>query len=360
LHSSAVVALLALLDATVARAPAEAPPPPAAEPPPRRLLPIAAALAPGLIIHGSGHFVAGDRRSAYRLLAAESVGLGVVAAGIAGLSLTGASRKTVAPFILLTGAGVATMATTALADLYGVSAPAGGWGRPLAPPPVEASLATLYVNNPTFPYRWVAGTRAALWTGGWRWAPAVYSNADAQTLRFELRAGYRLRGPRPGDEHPSSTHVDLSAGLLHHRERRDPAPFDHSTGDLSIDGRFGLGGLLPSLMGSFVEWGAGAALGAYHYGGPVDATEAMDALLMRFGFGCHFGQHAARSGELLLAYDHRHDGFAGGMKVGGLGSGAGGHMEITARTWLGPRWGLAAELQLGSAHVYGLSLRLRP
>ena len=43
---------------------------------------------------------------------------------------------------------------------------------------------------------------------------------------------------------------------------------------------------------------------------------------MRFGFGVYFGRsRRARRGELLLVYDHRHDGFAGGMKIGGLGSG---------------------------------------
>jgi len=355
LSPCAALALLAVLDATVARPPGDGDA--ASDRPRRGLLPVAAALVPGLVVHGSGHFVAGDREAARRLLAAEAVGLGLVVAGIAGLSLTGASRKTIAPFIVLSAGGVALLGGSGLADLYGVVAPAGGWGQALAEPPVEAALATLYVRNPTLPYRWVTGARVKAWAGDWFFAPAAFATTDRQTLRFELRLGHRVWGAAPGDGRPADRYIDVSAGLLHHRELRGSGPFDHSTGDVSVAGRYGLGSLLPSLAGSFAEWGVGAAMGAYRYGGPAPSTEARDALLMRLGFGCWFGSSEAPRGELLLFYDHRHDGFAGGMKVVGLGSGAGGHVGAEASVHLLASWGLGFEFAAGSAHVFGLSLR---
>jgi hypothetical protein len=48
------------------------------------LLPVAAAIMPGLLIHGSEHFVAGDHRTARRLLATESIGLSMVLGGLRG------------------------------------------------------------------------------------------------------------------------------------------------------------------------------------------------------------------------------------------------------------------------------------
>lgn len=45
------------------------------------LLPAAAALLPGLVLHGAGHWLAGDRATAWRLLAAQGTGLGLLAVG---------------------------------------------------------------------------------------------------------------------------------------------------------------------------------------------------------------------------------------------------------------------------------------
>jgi hypothetical protein len=349
---AAALALLCLLET--------APPTPATPIARRGLLPVAAAIVPGLVIHGSGHFVAGDRRTAVRLLATESIGLSMVIGGIAGLSLTGASRKTVAPFILLTGAGVGTMMVTGLSDLYGVLAPETGWGAPERPVATTVRMGGLYVRNPTLPYRWIAGTTLDSWGGGLRVAPGFYSNLDGQTLRADLRVSYRVRGARPTDAHPSQRHVDVSLGLFHHRERRAPAAFDMTVGDLMASGRLGLGGWLPSLTGAFAEWGAGGSIGSYHYGG-VGALESAEALQFRFGFGTYFGAAGARRrGELLLLYDHRHDGFAGGIKMVGLGSGAGGHGGVEGHFMFTRRWGIGMELKAGSAHLAGLWLRWQP
>jgi hypothetical protein len=337
------------------------PAPPEAVPAYRpRLLPVAAAIVPGALIHGSGHFVAGDHQTARRLLATESIGLTMVLGGIAGLSFTGASRKTVAPFILLTGAGVGTMTITGLSDLYGVLAPPAGWGGPERPVATTVRLGGLYVHNPTLPYRWIAGGSLEAWSGGLRVAPAFYSNLDGQTLRTDLRVSYRVRGARPTDPFPTPNHVDVSLGLFHHRERRAPAAFDMTVGDVMASGRLGLGGWLPSLTGSFAEGAAGASIGGYHYGGG-GALESAEALLFRFGFGVYFGAPGApRRGELLLVYDHRHDGFAGGTKMSGLGSGATGNAGAEGHVMFTRRWGVGMELKAGSAYLAGLHLRWQP
>jgi hypothetical protein len=366
---AALVALFGVLDATlppVAPAAADggqaqgAP----ADPRSRRgLLPVAAAIVPGLVIHGSGHYVAGDTEGARRLLATQSVGLALFVAGVGGLSLSGASRRMVVPFELAAIGGVGLMALTAMAGIYGVTARHGGLGGedPLVPA-WQLGLGALYVRNPTFPYRWLTGAEVEAWLQRMRFGALAFSTLDGETLRAGAQGAYRLRGPRPhGAGQPFDRGiVDLGGGVLHHRERRGPGPFDITTFDLTVGGRFGLGWYMRTLAGSFVEWAAGASVGAYHYGGLASTTEYNDALLLRFGYGFYLGRQTAPRGELLFVYDHHHDDFAGGLKLPGLGSGPAGHIGVEAVGFFSDRWGLAARALFGSAHLYGLALRWRP
>ena len=359
----ALIALAASFDPTAANASAARGEGGAEDPLPRRgLLPVAAAIVPGLIVHGSGHFVAGDGQGARRLLATQSVGLAAFAAGVAGLSFTGASRRMVVPFEVLTIAGVGTMALTAMAGVYGVSAPHGGLGQ-ASPytPRLQGSLGSLYVRNPTAPYRWVSGGDLSAWVKRMRFGAQGWSSGDGRTVRAGLSGTYRWRGPRPhgaGDD-PQRPTLELTTGTLHHRERRGAVPFDFTTVELTLGGRFGLGGYLGSLDGSFVEWAGGGSVAAYHYGGVASSTEYVDALLLRFGYGFHLGRTSAPHGEVLLAYDHHHDDLAGGLKVPGLGSGPAGSIGVEAQAFFTRQLGVGVTARFGSAHLYGLSLRWR-
>src|SRR5262245_11756703 len=92
---------------------------------PRRALAIGAAVVPGVVLHGAGHFAAGDTRSGLRLLAIGGAGAGLAAGSVAGLAITGASRHFAIPLVLSTITGAGFFMLTALADLYGVIMPAG-------------------------------------------------------------------------------------------------------------------------------------------------------------------------------------------------------------------------------------------
>jgi hypothetical protein len=360
------VALVALLltDPTATAVASAAPAPPQGPTLKRRPLAVAAAVVPGLLLHGSGHFVGGDGGTARRLLAAEGVGLAAMVAGLGGLAATGAARRLVAPMVLLTNAGAGLLVASGLADLYGTLKPPGHTGAPLPfAPSLEAAGGALFVRNPVFRYRWLAATELDFRSGRWRLSPALFTAATAKTVRAELRAGYRLRGARPfvagATAAPDGNFLDLTAGLVHHRESGDVTPFDTSTAELTIDGRHELFRFAPSLAGSFLDWGAGVALGASHYGGAVKTFEATDLLLARFAFGFWLGRGAAPRAEVRLTYDNRHDDFAGGLKITGLGSGPAGHFGADATWYPRQRWGLRALVQAGSAHVIGLQLLYR-
>jgi len=94
----------------------------------------------------------------------------------------------------------------------------------------------------------------------------------------------------------------------------------------------------------------------------VDALNASSLLLAHTGFGVYLGQRPpdpSLGGEIELYYDHRHDGFAGGLRARGLGSGVPGHFGLRGQYVVSSGWGLRAEAQVGSAWVLGLSALLR-
>jgi hypothetical protein len=82
-------------------------------------------------------------------------------------------------------------------------------------------------------------------------------------------------------------------------------------------------------------------------------------LLARFGYGIYLGWPGSARGEIALYYDHRHDDFAAGFKMPGLGSGVIGHFGVEGRLFVTRQWGVAAEAAVGSAYITGLSILFR-
>jgi hypothetical protein len=335
--------------------------------PRRGVVPAVAALVPGFLVHGSGHFAGGDRATAWRLFHAEAVGAMLIGVGVAGLMLTGASRRTIEPFVWTTAAGTGLFVGSWLADVYGVLAPPGGTGGPIRVlPTLEAKLGTLYVSDPTLAGDVLGGAAIDLRWDRWRLSPGAWFAMDgANNSRFEGALAFRFVGPRAGADVVASSDgsfVDLVAGAVHHRYSEDaPAPlrvaFDTTTLELHLDGRYDLRRFAPSLAGAFVEGGAGAALGWYNYPAPA-TTEAAALLLARLAFGVYLGRRAERWGELRAYYDQRHDGYAGGLKSG-LTSGPVGHIGADVTFFVTERWGLGGDVEAGSAVVAGLTLIYR-
>jgi hypothetical protein len=342
-----VIALVVVLGLAAHALAAEQGPPA----PEHRAAATVAAIVPGVVLHGTGHFVAGDRGTGWRLLAMEGAGLGLTAAGFGTLVATGASRHLSAPIFALPVAGVGLVLLSWLADVQGVAMPAGWRGTPaLETPLLEARLGTRYVYDPTLKYGTLIGPGADLRWGRLRLSPGAWIATSGGNLRLELEGAWRAVGARPSWPAADGSSVDVVAGLVHHR-------FPHESFELTVleagaRGRFDLRRLAASLQGSFAEWGLGLGWALTHYRVGAHETDADGLLLARFGYGLYLG-HAA---EVLLYYDHRHDDYAGGAKLTGLGSGAAGHAGLAAAWFFLPRWGVRLEAQAGAAYLGGLSL----
>src|SRR6478609_3699467 len=88
---------------------------------PARALPTAAAIVPGVVVHGAGHYALGEPETARQLLLMEGVGLGLFVTGGLTLWLSGASRYLVAPAATATIAGFGLFSTSYFADIYGTA-----------------------------------------------------------------------------------------------------------------------------------------------------------------------------------------------------------------------------------------------
>jgi hypothetical protein len=313
-----------------------------------------AAIFPGIIVNGSGHFVAGDRRTGLRLLAMQGTGIAVTVGGFAALAVTGASRQLGAPVFALPVAGVGLVAVSWLSDIYGVSAPAGGTGAPaLVTPTVEARLGTRYVYDPTLSYGTLLGPAADLRWRRLRLSPGAWLATDGDNVRLSLEAAFRFFGPRPFKEGADGSYFDLVLGGSHHRYRES---FELTVFDVSVRGRTDLRRLASTLTGSFAEWGVGLGWALTHYRVGARETDAAGLLLARFGYGLYLGHRPGRTAEVMVYYDHRHDDYAGGTKLGGLGSGVAGHFGLEGTWYFLERWGARLEAQTGSAHLAGVYL----
>jgi hypothetical protein len=313
-----------------------------------------AALFPGVVVHGTGHLVAGDRPTAYRLMVMEGAGLGLTAAGFATLAVTGASRH-LSPLIFASPvAGVGLFVVSWLADVQGVSLPLEARGAPLlTAPTLEARFGTRYVHDPTIDYGTLVGPGLDLRWQRWRLSPGAWIATSGHNVRFELEGAYRATGPRPGALAADGSHVDVVLGATHHRFRED---FDLTVLAAEARGRFDLRRISPTLAGSFADWGLGLGWSLTHFHVGARETDGDGLLLARFGYGLYFGHAPGRMGEVMAYYDHRHDDYAGGAKLTGLGSGAAGHGGLEGTWYFHPRWGVRAEAQAGSAYLAGLAV----
>ncbi|MDC3958405.1 hypothetical protein [Polyangium jinanense] len=341
----------------------DAPPAPKTSPNPaptsaRKALAVAGSFVPGALVHGTGHLVLGHTRTGLVLLGAEGLGLGLIVAGLGGAAATGATRRFIGPIILGTVTGAAFFFLSALADVYGVLAPEGGTGSPpVYLPSVETQLGVTFVHDPNFAYNAFLTPGADLRAGSFRLSALGFFALDDTNARTRISAAYRFFGPRPsGSERArDGSYLDVEFALTNHSYGTEG--FSVTTGEVNLLGRLDLARVGPTLRGSFAELGLGLAYAAHRY--PGIGVEANDLLTPRMAFGMYLGHSGYPRGEAMAYYEHRHDGFAGGFKSPGLGSGIAGHFGAQTRLFFTPRWGAFFDVQGGSALVGRASLLFR-
>lgn len=321
----------------------------------RRALAIAGSIFPGALVHGTGHYILGQPRTGTLLLAMEGIGVLALVSSFTVLALTGANRDLVGPTIGVAISGGGVFGISWLADVYGTALAENARGAaPKVAPFLLAELGYRYVHDLQFRYRSFAALGLDLRYDRLRLMPSAWQAIDDDNGRYRLLGGYRFIGPTPSRMSQSGSFVDVELAATYHRYDSDG--FDVTTGEAFAASRLDLAELDPNLRGSFAELGLGWALASTDYGSARDFDPLM---LGRFAFGAYIGNPVASGGEVRAYYDHRHDDFAAGLKMQGLGSGVLGHFGLDGRWFIDDRWGILLEAQAGSAVLFGASVVMR-
>lgn len=323
------------------------------------MLPTLSAVVPGVLVRGSGTYLAKDKRAAKRLLSIAATGLGVFLAGGSVLAATGTSRRLASAFSPVVFVGSALFFSSWLADIYGASTGGRDALGQTTSPRIETELGYRYVYDPQFLYRSFTFVRSDLRYRSFRATPSAWLALDDDNQRVTLDLAHRFWGRRAGERSDDGSFAELTHGLIHHRYGSQG--FAVWTPTLALEGRLDLRHVAPSLRGSFVEGQLGAGVEVYTFTAP--GTQARDdafgLLLARWAFGVYFGSGLRRTGEATIYYDHRHDDFAAGLGVNGIASGIVGHIGTAAHYDFDDHWGVGALLEVGSAVVTGISARYR-
>jgi len=273
--------------------------------------------------------------------------------------MTRGGNELAGPLFALVGSGVGLFVTSWLADVYGSATGGRGAGSPRADaPPVEASLGYRWIHDPQFDYAHFAVASANLRPGRFRISPSAWVGLDERNERWRLEAAARLADARDDDEgfRGRGSHVDAElAGSWH--DYHD-AQFQFLVLEGSVEGRLDLADVSPTLRGSFAELSLGWGMQLFDYDvpGTTFAEDAVEMLLLRWAFGLYLGHGEHRFGEIALFYDHRRDGFVGGLGRPVLYGSIPGHVGVAGHAYFFERWGVELELAVGSAVVLGASL----
>lgn len=337
-----------------------APPVPVVElSPRRRALAIAAAIGPGLLVHGAGSWVAQRPRAAKRLLAAQALGLGLMVAGGLPILATYGSPKVTFPGVPLAVTGVGMFAAGWIGDIW--SAAGGdaraGVARAEVPRFLEAGLS--WVRDPYY------GDRGYLELGGrWQWGrlgaePHGRLELGGRAGEGGVDAHWRLWGePAHGELTACGHRLELRLGAFGRFDRGDEGDgggrVEALWQEAALGGRFELRALDEALGGLFFEAEVGLGVDQTRY--PSVRGHEWDVntlLLTRHALGLYLGQGR---GELAFSYDQRRDDLVGGS-FAGRAAGFLGH--VGAELQLRVRRGLAlrVEVELGTALLTTVALR---
>jgi hypothetical protein len=310
------------------------------------VLPTLAAVVPGLLIHGSGHYVGGDKEAAVQLLKWQAIGLSLAAASGLYLRLSGGSRYGNELTIPMLVSGSGLMINTFVADVFG-SAGGGTKQHFKKPGKQAASIGYGYINDPQFSYRHFTRAEARLTLGSVRAEPLLWVAMDDDNQRARLPLTYRILGNAQGETLEAST-----AFTYHHFGSED---FSTYVSELNVGGRVEMQRLGESLRGSFSTMSVGLGLQVTSFNVDGLGNDIHALLLAHFGYGFYL----PRSGELEGYYEHRRDTFTAGSSPGSRnGSGFLGHFGLKLRQPIHRRIAIKAIAEIGSAYLVTSGLEI--
>lgn len=321
--------------------PREAPPASvASEERPGSALATAAAVFPGLLVPGSGHFVMGQREDGKNFLVLDAVALALMGLGFGGQALSGGADR-LSPLTLTPAvAGIALVSVAWLADILGTAHGTKPW---LAPrdPPGSLSLSAGYTG--------LFGSQLAFHHGlgldaSWRYGPfsaEPWGLFDPSLSYYGAGARLALVVWRDGDD--PVTRLTIGGAVTHHRFRSDR--YSTTVGELHGELRLNLKHLSQTLRNVWLLARLGAGLEGFAYDAKAFAwADLSPVLVLEVGGGARVHERVM----VEFVYRSRKDELPGGIVIPGLFDSYLGMFELKGRVTLTERFAVLAGVRYGT------------
>ncbi len=301
----------------------------------------------GFVARGVGSWYVNDSRTAKRLAKLGALGLGMMIAGGVPTGVSGGNPYLLVPFVPMLVLGTGLFVQTWAADIFN-AAGVDQIGQPRARVPWAIEAGLVYTRDA---YRNRAMVRGAARVASGRLelgATAYALDRKGTYVAGDLSIGVRILGSEAhGGRIDDGSYVIVRGTARMRDDAEDRVQV--ATGEIEVAGRLDLYRVSNVLDGSFAEMSIGGGLERAAF---ETEDEKGGLLLGRFAYGVYLGQR----GEAQLFYDHRRDSFAGGIaayRAAGFVGSVGAMADVRVRG----RWGVHAELEIGSAWVTSLALR---
>ncbi|MDH5718226.1 MAG: hypothetical protein OEZ22_11405 [Spirochaetia bacterium] len=283
------------------------------------VLPGIVSIFPGFILHGSGHLAAGDTDTALNLLLFEGIGLGLFFAGGAALAASGASDKLIyftAPVIM---AGFGLFIFSSLSDIFG-SFIGGVQYSNIKHNNLKISTGYMYISDDNFLYENFLVFEPSFHLSHFTLIPLLCFALDDKNQNYKLTSDYELFGSEGlySFEKIDLSKINILSAFSYYNF--DTEEFQIISAEVMVKGRYDLLRFSKSLSGTFVESGLGYSIDFTKYNhNSFNNEDANEQMLLYMAYGILY-QTKKADFEFLLFYDHRRDGYAGGMQGGFTGS----------------------------------------
>lgn len=301
----------------------------------------------GFFVRGIGSWYVEDNRTAKRLAKIAGIGLGMMIAGGVPTGVTGGNPYLLVPFVPMLVLGTGVFMQTWFSDIFN-AAGVDEIGQPRARVPWAIEGGLVYTRD-AYRDRALFRGAARVASGRLELGATAYVHDTEQTyLAGDLSIGVRILGAEAHGYWIDDGSYLLVRGVARMRDDK-PDHVQVTTGEIELAGRLDLYRVSNVLDGSFAELSVGGGIERAAF---ETASEKGGLLLGRFAYGVYL----ARRGEAQVFYDHRRDSFAGGIaayRAAGFVGSVGAMVDLR----IVGRWGMHAELEIGSAWVTSLGLR---
>ncbi|MBN2435135.1 MAG: hypothetical protein JXK07_07700 [Spirochaetes bacterium] len=321
------------------------------------ILPPVAAVVPGAVLHGAGHFVAGERETAGELLLIEGVGLLMLAGSGYILADGGAPRDYTGPLVPFAAFGVSFLVLPFIADFYGVTIgryrSEGDWFTD-KDRTVTLNAGLEYTNDPAFDYSLLVKTEIDYHYKRFVISPMINSAIDDDTRHYQLSAKYRFAGQKGHllENYAAFFKSDAIVRAGYYDFNSDGF-YKYST-DISLRTVINSGSLWKTTRGIYFVYEAGFNREWVYF----DFDETLPAItsnqiLFETGVGFMTGNLSDPAADIYLFYNHRRDTFYGGLPSGFLG-----HVGASVTLYPWQNTGISLKAVLGTSSFYSLSGKL--